>query len=352
MEFLKKFDWSAKSIAKVIGIVLLGILAITIAAALISFSIRTIFNTAGEYKAYPQAAYDDYGYDYAMEEAAYGATSLAVGRAGGIIVPPTPEPDFSTGTDAEDYEVKYYTGTIKTRKLDDTCETIAALKIKDYVIFENSNKNDENCYYSFKVEKKYTEEIVELIESFKPETFNANIRTIKKAVEGIQNELEILNNKLTSVEATLSTAQEQYDEISKLATRNQDAETLAKIIDSKLNLIEKLTNERLNIKAQIDRYNKSMEDQLDQLNYTFFSINVFKDVIFDWKDIKETWKFEAKEMVRNINEVFQAISLNLVTYIVRFAQAVLYLFISIFLLKFVWIGVKKIWKSEFKRKKR
>ncbi|MDH5596931.1 MAG: hypothetical protein OEY44_02405 [Candidatus Peregrinibacteria bacterium] len=353
MSLFKHFDWSAKSIAKVAGLALLGVAAIAVAVALISFSFRTIFSI-GEvsYRSSTQGMMDGgYAYDMAMEEAAYGGNAVAYGTK--MMAPSiAPTPDFSSGTDAENYEVKSYYASVETRKLDETCKSIGDLKAKDYVIFEDSNKNDDSCYYRFKVEKDKADEVVKLLEDMNPKTFDANIQSIKRNVEGIEDELEILKKQLTSIEETLENAQSAYDEISTLATRQQDAETLAKIIDSKLNLIERLTNQRLQTKNQIDRYNEVRADQLDRLNYTFFNVNIYENLLLDWKQIKDSWKYETQALVRNINSVFQAITLNLVTYLVRFAQVVLYLFISVFLLKFVWVGAKKIWKGEFKRKRR
>lgn len=340
----KNFDWSGKSIAKVGAVIILGLIALSIAASLISVAFRTIVG-GGSFLGMNEKGY---GGGYATEEGAYYGDMALGNRA----MAPSyyPEPGFSTGTDAEDFEVKSYDGTINTRKLDKTCDTIANLKAKDYVIFENSNKNDESCYYRFKVLKANEAEIVKLIEDMDPEVFNANIQSIKQNVKGIDNELDILGKKLKSIEETLGNAQTAYDEISVLATKQQDAETLAKIIDSKLNLIERLTSERMNIKSMIDQYNQSKSDQLDQLDFTFFNISVIKDLIFDWKQIKDSWKFEAKELVRNLNEVVQAISLHLVIYLAIFVQAILYFFIAIFLLKFVWIGTKKIWKGKLRKK--
>ena len=349
MKFLKNFDWSAKSIAKVIGVVFLGIVALSIAVSLIGFSLKTIFGISQQgayergYGGYAPAMDMAKTYDYYDENVAKMVSSnLAI----------APAPDFSAGVDAEDYEVTTYSGTIRTRKLDRICGTLEALKMKDYVIFEDSNRNEDNCYYRFKVNKDNAAEIVKVIENLDPELLNVSVQSIKNIVEGVESELDILKKQLISIEETLESAQDAYDEISQMATRREDAETLAKIIDSKLNLIERLTSQKLQINTQIDRYNKTMADQLDRLNFTFFNINVYKDLIFDWKEIKDSWKYEAKELVRNTNEVFQAITLNLVTYLIRFAQAVVYLFISIFLLKFVWLGVKKIWKGTFRGKKR
>ncbi|MBU0578149.1 hypothetical protein KJ742_05680 [Patescibacteria group bacterium] len=347
-KFLKNFDWSAKSIAKIIGMIILGIVAITVVIALISFSIKTIFNTTSYRDGYYGGGYD---YDYAMEEASF-AKGGAMMLSSMDYFPPIPEPGYSTGSDAEDYEVKEYYGTVNTRKLDETCETISNLKALDYVIFESSDKNQDACYYRFKVEKAYGDEIAAIVESLKPETFNASVESIKGTIEEYEDELDILTKKLSSIEETLEEAQNAYDEISVLATRQNDAETLAKIIDSKLELIERLSNEKLYVKEQIDRYNDSKAEQLDRLNYTFFNINIYKDLIFDWKDIKDSWKYEAKLLVDNVNEVFQGITLHLATYLVRFAQVVLYLLISLFLLKLVWIGVKYVWKGKYYSKKK
>lgn len=348
MKFLKNFDWSAKSIAKVIGVVLLGIIALAIAVSLIGFSIKTIFGVSQP---------DYYGkgggfaptMDMAMESAYYDEDVAAMVRSNMAIAP---APDFSTGVDAEDFEVTTYSSTIETRKLDKTCNKIASLKSKDYVIFEDSNKNDDSCYYRFKVEKDKAAEIVKIIEDLDPEILNVNVQSIKGMIEGVESELDILKKKLTSIEETLEDAQDAYDEITVLATRQQDAETLANIIDSKLDLIERLTNQKLQVKTQIDRYNKTMADQLDRLNFTFFNINVYEDLIFDWEQIKDSWKYEAKEVVRNVNEVLQGISIGLITFLTRVAQGILYLFIAVFLLKMVWIGLKKIWKGEFRKKRR
>ena len=354
MKFLKNFDWSAKSIAKVIGVVLLGLFGLAVAAALVSFSLRTIFNPGsmpqfadgkglgGGGYATMESSY--YGGDYAEE--AMVSRDMALNS----IMPPSPYPDYSTGNDAENYEVTTYSGSFETRKLDKTCDTIASLKGRGYVIFEDSNKNDDYCYYRFKVVKEQAEEIVKIIEDLDPETLNVNVQSIKARVEGVEDELEILKKKLASIEETLEGAQDAYDEISELATRQQDAETLAKIIDSKLNLIERLSNQRLQIRSQIDRYNEMKSNQLDRLNYTFFDINVHKSLIFDWEQIKDSWKWESRQLVRDVNEVVQSISLRLVSNLLRLAMGVLYLFIAVFLLKFVWVGVKKIWKGGKKKR--
>ncbi|MBN2096319.1 hypothetical protein JW752_02865 [Candidatus Peregrinibacteria bacterium] len=340
MSFFKNFDWSFKSIAKVIGLVLLGIVVLSIIISLISFSFRTVFQTA------------QYGYNEGYVEygkgggAMYDMAAEPMMARSGIV----PVPNYSTGPDAEDYEVKTYSATIKTRKLEQTCGVVSALKTREDVIFENANQNDDNCYFSFKVKKESTNAVLKVIEGLNPEDINENISTIKGTIEYYDKQLEILEKKLESVEDTLSKAQSAYDEVADLATRKQDVESLALIISNKLELIEKLTNERLSIKEQIDRYNQNKADQMERLNYSFFTVNIYKDLIFDWKNIKDSWKYELKAFVTNFNEVIQGISVHLVTYFVRFIQVAIYFFISVFLLKYAWVATKRIWKGKGKKR--
>jgi len=344
----KKPTWSFRFMAKIFGFVLLGVIGLTLVIGLLTFSYRLVSNTVNDRA--PSYA-KNLAYD--MEEAVGMTSSYApMAEMGGdyyyddgLIMPPI-QPGFTPGVDAESFEVKSYNGGIETRKLDEVCGQLFELKAKAYVIFENSDQNENNCYYRFKVEKEKESEIIALIESLDPDYFNENVRTIQQSVEGVESELDILQKRLASIEETLTQAQEAYDEISEVARRQQNAEALASVIDSKLNLIERLSRERLSTKSQIDQSNKQRQDLMDQLDFTFFDISVQKDVIFDWNQLKDNWKYEARELVTQLNEAIQYISLRLVSFIVYAALVIFYLFITIFLVKFVWMGAKKIWKGK------
>lgn len=341
MKSLKKFDWSFKSILKIFGLLVVIILAIIVLITGIQYSYRLASRglSISSNQMAMSPAYD-------AEEGYFTSDVAGVMKSEFM---PEPGPGYSTGNDAEAFEVKRYDATIKSKKLEETCSIIARLKEKAYVIFESSNENDESCSYQFKVEKANAESILAVIQDLKPYQLNTNITSIKASVENVQTEIDILNKKLESVEKTLEEAQTAYDEISQLATSKEDAETLAKIIDSKLNLIEKLTNERMNIKSQIDYYNKNKADQLDQLDYTFFSVYIEKDLIFDWKAIKDNWKYETRQWVGDLSGAIQAISLNLVLYLAYVLLGMIYLFVSVFFLKWAWHGIKKIWGIKSKK---
>ena len=258
---------------------------------------------------------------------------------------PVPQDEGSIGSDAEEYEVTEYDGTIKTRDLEDTCSEIEALKSREEVIFENANRYERGCYYAFKVEKAFTEELLAIIEALNPDTLSANTYTIKRLVEDYTSELEILEQKMTAIDETFESAKEAYAEIEALARNTRDAESLATVIDSKVQMIERLTQQRLNVSEQLDRMQRAMAQQLDSLDYTRFSLSVEEDKFVDGKEIKDSWKSAVKAFVRDLNTVVQDVSINLITTVLVILQYVLYFFILLVVVKFTWKSARAVWHS-------
>jgi hypothetical protein len=328
MEFFKNFDWSAKSFGKIVLALLLGTVTVAIAISLVGMALNTIFNRP--YRSSYDMAYPESTKMELMKK----LDSVSIDEGNSNI--PQTNYDF--------FEIKEYSAHIETRKLQDTCTAFSELKKNPDIIFETSNEGTTSCSYSFKVTKGKEDVILELIESYKPQSMNASIHTIQKVIEEYDNKLNILTNKLSSVEETLEKAQNSYDEITVLATKQQDIENLTKIIENKLNLIEKLSKEQLSIKEQIDQYNKEKNDQLNRLNYTYFSVSIRENLIINLKEIFESWKAQTQQFVRDMNGVFQGVTVKLMSYVLHCLQAGVYIFISLFLLKILYILVRKLWK--------
>lgn len=336
MDF-KSFDWSFKSIAKILGLVAVGIIVFGMALSLIAFAFRTMF--MGESSSYDRNYYNG----GMMNEMATSDSTSIQSLSKQVVIPPTPGTEPTSGDTAEDLEIREHNGTIKTRKLDETCGTISELKALDYVVFENANEGKTSCYYSFKVKIEKENEILAKIKALNPESFDTQIYTIKKIVDDYDSELDILQKKLASIETTLADAQKTYDDLQVLATDKEDIESLAKIIDSKLNLINTLTQQRIEIRTEIDQFNKAKSEQLDRLNYAYFNLNIYEDLYFDFEAIKNSWKYEIKDFVNNFNELLQGISIQLARYVLNFIVGTIYFLISMGMLKIVWLFTKKIW---------
>lgn len=339
MSFQKMFkDFNFKTGLKIAGIVIVGLLILGLVASLGGFAFRTAFNTSPFFSNdYPEYAMED---AYMTKQYAPEEVSLSMRN-----IMPDWESGYAVGSDLEEFEVVEYSAYIETGRLEKVCGEIKDLKAREYVIFENSNESDNYCNYTFKVEKDKTEEILTFIKDFNPEELNVNTDSIKRQIQDFTNEEEILNKRLDQIEETLENAQDAYDEVTDLATNSRDVETLAKIINDKINLIERLTNERMNTLSNLDKLSQLKADQLDRLDYTFFTVSVSETLIVNWEMIKDSWEWELENFVNEFNRLLQGISLKLLSFGAKLLQIVIYLIIALFVAKYGWKFVKFVWRK-------
>ncbi len=285
---------------------------------------------------------------YADSYQSYGGEASMPGLSVRNIAPSPITPPYpgggTVGADAEAYEVTDYSATIETRDLDKTCDSVAALKEADYVIFEYANTYDKGCGYTFKVQHDHVQEILDVIKAMNPKTLAENTYTIKRTVEDFTSQLDILNKKRASIDETLQAALTAYDEVTKLAIQTQNADSLANIINSKLNIIERLTQERININAQIEQLSRAKAEQLDKLEYTYFRVTVYENKFVDGKALKDSWKAAVKQFVADVNRIVQDMSINLLVVVLTVLQYALYFFIVLVVVKYGWKFARKIWR--------
>ena len=110
-------------------------------------------------------------------------------------------------------------------------------------------------------------------------------------------------------------------------------------------MIERLTNERLNTLANLDRLSQLKAEQLDRLDYTFFTVSVAESLIIDFDLIKDSWTRELKNFVNEFNGMLQGISVKLLSFGAKLLQVVIYLIIALFVAKYGWKFVKFVWKK-------
>lgn len=334
--FFKSLDF--KTILKFGGIGVFVLLVLGLLLSLGSFTIRTAMNIAPQYRNTPSS------YDYAVSE-----NGMVYGKGGGGITLSTQnimyDDTYVAGSDLQDFEVTEYSAYVRTGKFNSVCKEIESWKAKSSVVFENSNRDDYYCSYRFKVEKDFSEEILSLVKDLNPQNLNINTEIIKKQINDYTSEEEILSQRLEQVEETLEEAQKAYDGVTRLATNSKDVESLAKIINDKIILIEKLTSERLNTKNSLDRIAKAKAEQLERLDYIFFSVSVVREVIVDLEEIKNSWTNELQNFVRNFNEMLQGLTVKLLSFALILLQVSIYLILALFIGKYGWRFVKFVWKK-------
>ena len=345
----KNFDWSLKSVAKAGGVVLAGVVGLTLVAMLVSFAIQTVaspFRSDGysDMMAFDEAVDFDYLYD------AKGGATMQASRAFTNNILPIPGPSGGfVDVDAEDYEVQTYTASFRVGNKEKICQEVFILKADKDIVFENANDYERGCNYSFKVVKERTDEILVILEELDPDELSSNTYTIQKAVVGLTDRLDVLGKKLEQIEKTLGEAQGSYDELTKLATRRNDIESLTKLIELKLNTIDRLSRERLSVNEQIASVERDRAEQLERLQYTNFNVSVYEDRIIDWDQLGENWKQELRTLVDDVNKLAQWVSIKLVSFVLQAMVAVLYLSFALVLLKLLWVLGKKLWKVKIIR---
>jgi len=352
-DFLKNIDLSPRNVMKFAGFALAGVILLTLVLAFFKTSFDS-FSKGGfgggmpgipamteESAYYGGIAYDSAGSSY-YGEADMMMQSLSTRNVSSIY---PPSPGNTVGGDAEEYEVTEYSATIETRDLEGTCSAVEELKAFDYVVFESANMYDRGCNYSFKVEHAHVEEVLAAIEALDPKDLSENIFTIKRQIDDFTSEQDILTRKLVSIDETLRSATKAYDDLTVLATRAQNVESLAKILDSRLSLIERLTQERVNINAQLERLARAKEQQLDRLVYTYFNVSVYENKFVDGENIKDSWKQAVREFVMNTNKVIQDITVNLFGLLFLVLQFAIYALIVLVVAKYGWKVAKYIWEK-------
>ncbi len=347
---LSKLNLKPLSVLKIVGVVVLALILVSVVSRVLGPSFSSLLPGSRQLTMGSPAGVASYGYDTAsvsrgkMMEGAYTSDMPELSTRN-IIAPVPPMSGGVAGNQAEAFEVKEYSGMIEARDVKAVCATIVSWKAKSYVIFENANESDHSCNYTFKVERARVDEVFAQVKALNPKELSENIHTIKRQIDDFTSEVEILEKKKASIEKTLDDAVKAYDEITGLATRTQDAASLARIIESKIQIIERLTQERINVNEQLDRLTRSKADQLDRLEYTYFNLNVYENKFVDGEGLKDSWKSAVREFVRDLNGIAQDLTVGLVAVFFFAIQWIIYFFIVLVIVKYVWKFAKAIWKS-------
>lgn len=352
MDFFSNFKYTPQNIIKVAVVGLLGLVAVVFIFSILQSTVRPIlqqgFAGVTAPSVAPSGAYGGGAMGYAESDASYyygkgGDPMLSTRNV--LSYPYPPQMGGTVGNTAEDFEVTDYSAMIETRNRDRTCTSVAGLKARSYVVFESANESDKYCSYSFKVEHARVDEILAFIKELDPKELTENTYTIQNQVEDFTSETEILEKKLASIDETLANAIRAYNEITNLATGSQNVDALAKIIDSRLQLLERLTQERININAELERLSRAEAHQLDRLEYTYFNVNVYERKYVDFENMKDSWQTAIQEFFRTVNKAIQDATVNLLALILSTVPFIIYLFILLIAAKYGWKFARYIWEK-------
>lgn len=341
MNPFKQFNMPTKELLKkggtIVGLIILAYIAITLFSSL-HFG-ATSYIGGPHHDMEESVDYKASRAGVAQQELAMVASDAAYG--GGIV--PSPIPNATIATNAEESEAMEYDIWIESRDGEKTCEALYALKPREDVIFQESIGFDHGCNYTFKVKKESTEEVLAIINELNPKQVSEQIYSIQNIVDDFTTREEILLRKQESIESTLNEALTAYDEITRIARNAGNANALANVIDGKVRIIERLTNERIAVRNQLDHLLKSKEEQLDKLSYTYMYVRVTENNYIDGEQLKNSWKYSLKYTIEDVNDIVQLTTLGLLRVVAYIVQFAIYLLIILYAVKYGWRIGKKIW---------
>lgn len=363
-EFIRNFQFTPLNILKAAGVILIGLVLLAFALSIVSGVMGTVrggmpggFGMGGGgmgLRAMPgmsEPMYDDYAEDsyYGESDASYGVELSArnVTQMSYPGLPPIypPIPGGTTGNTAEQFEVTEYSASIETTDKEESCLRVSKFKELEYVIFESANEYDEGCNFTFKVEHAHVDEILGFVKEMDPKDLSENTYTIQNQIDDFTSEEAVLAKKRASIDETLKSALLAYDEITRLATANQNADALAKIIDNKIQLIERLTEERININEQLDRLTRAKAEQLDRLDYTYFHLNIVEYKYVDGEIMRDSWKASVGIAIYDTDIILQQMTLGLIPLFFLAIQYIIYLLLLVVIAKYLWRVVRYIWEK-------
>lgn len=259
---------------------------------------------------------------------------------------PSPMPPYggtTVGSNAEEYEVTEYSASIEARNKSEICGKIVELKGRSEVIFENASEYRTGCSYIFKVEQAKKDEILNVIKGLGPKELTDSTYTIKQQLTDIESEQNILAKKLQSLDETLTSALASYNELTQIAQSAGEPQALARVIESKLDMIERLTNQKLETSAELDRLTRAKAENEDRLKYARFSVSVYESKYVDGQLLKDSWKMALQKFVMCVNKALQAATIGFIGFLVMLLPYALYFVVILLVVKYGWRFTRDIW---------
>ncbi len=253
-----------------------------------------------------------------------------------------PEP---ASRDAEDYETREYTARYEERDISAVCNEFEALKPLEYVVFENATQSDEYCNYRFKVEVENEDEVIALIKTLDPKSFNESTFTLERTITNNNNEVEILQKKVIMLDTLLTNARTKYAAL----RTSGNAEALVQAINNEINLIERVTNQKLTVQSRIDRLTNSTGVQEERIDYSQFNVSVSERKLINWDNISDNWKYALERFIANVSEMVQDLTIGLVMFVLGLVKFIIYISVvvvaTVTTARFLWAMSRRIWRG-------
>ena len=245
---------------------------------------------------------------------------------------PTPAPSEYTA-DLEKYETTAYSVTARTKQFDEVCDMLTSLKSDTQVHFKSLNESTNNCRATFFVDENKASEVLNNLTAFSGVEYTRNTVSVTRHRQQIQSQTDILKQQLASVQRSLTAAETQFDEIADFARQNKDAATLSQAINQKLNNINNLTQQKINLTSQLNRLYQQAADLNERMDVVQFDVNINRSNPIYVGKYEREWEAAWENLKDTYNQTLINLSAFFGTFLLIVLQGIIYLLVLIVVLR-------------------
>ncbi|MCA9359929.1 hypothetical protein KC850_02730 [Candidatus Kaiserbacteria bacterium] len=255
-----------------------------------------------------------------------------------------PQPNTGNYTaDLENFETTTYNITGKTRQFDEVCAVIKNLKNDDEIHFKNLNESTNSCSSVFFVEENKSEEILSLINSYKGVEYLRRTSSVTRYKQQLQSQTDILQQQLGNVQKSLYTAETQLNNLTNFYLTSEDVGTLSKRVNESLQLIDQLTQRKININRQLDSLFQQSADLEARMGVVEFSVNINRsNPIYPNKNSNK-WERAWGELNETFTDTLIGLTAFFGIFLLWVFRLTIYGIVLLIVMRAIWKLIKFLW---------
>lgn len=280
----------------------------------------------------------------ASNKVGYAETEMAAYGGDGIGYYPTPTPNADYTADLELYETTDYTIGGRIKRFDEACDTLAELKASDRYHFKYLNDSLNNCSATFFTELDEAGAAVAAFEAFNGVTVTRSTMSVTRHRQQIESRTTTVTAQLNSVERTLQEAETGLNEIVTFARENKNAKALSEAVRAKLELIDTLTQRKIQLTAQLDTLYQQAADLNERMDVAQFSVSLTRAYPLYPDKKARLWENAWRELDDTFTYTLIGLSANFGIFLLWTLRLAIYGLVLIVVLRALWKFVRLVWK--------
>jgi len=259
--------------------------------------------------------------------------------------PPEPNPTGYT-TGLEDYETTDYSLSGELKEFDDLCNTLTKLKADPNINFKQLQISTNRCYADFFVNNTQAESTLNELKSFRELEITRHTESVTRFKQQLENQTDILQQQLASVQRSLTEAERQFDELAEFAKESHDPAALSEAIRYKLQNIDNLTRRKISLNQQLANLYQQAADLNDRMNFTEFRVNVSRaNPIRLNNQYRKKWRQAWDGLKETANETLIGLTVTFGVVVLWLVRLSLYLLVLLVIIRAFIKFIKWFWNK-------